>query len=416
MKKFLFLFLSPLLAFAQSVPTPAPKQTKAVVIKNATIHKGTGEVLNNAAIRFENGKITAIGTVDEQNAEVIDIQGKHIYPGLIAPNSQIGLIEIEAARATADFYEVQEFAAAVRSIIAYNTDSKITPTVRSNGILVAQIVPQGDGIAGQSSVVQLDAWSWKDANIMIDNGLHLNWPRLNLSPTKDNPIEDQEKKHKEQTDKFYAIFDKALAYSKIENPNPKDLNLEAMKPFILGQKTVYIQANSKKEILSMLRFVSQYKLNAVLVGGDDAWMLTEELKKQKVAVLLGNVHSLPNRSWEDIQQPFKTPGILFKAGVKVGLYMDGSWNIRNLPFQAGQCVPYGLNKEEALQLITKNNAEILGLDKNIGTLEIGKEAYLIVSEGDVLDMMSSKITYAWIQGRKINLNNHQTDLHDKYKK
>ena len=400
--------------FAQQ--TPAAVQSEAILITGATAHLGNGEVIANSVIAFENGKLTLVGDatrvrIDPSNyQQIIDASGKHVYPGFIAPNTTLGLIEIEAVRATNDTREVGYFNPSLRSIIAYNTDSDITPTVRSNGVLMAQVVPQGGTVSGQSSVVQLDAWNWEDAAYATDNGMHLRWPRMySWWGNEKNKDYDKQKAEIENTLK------EALAYTKKTKPAKTNLKLEAMAGLFDKSKTLYVHANSAKSITEAVLFAKEYDLRMVIVGGKDAWMLTDLLKKNNVPVIIGDTHSLPSRTDSDIDEPFKTALIFQEAGVLYCFSMGGAWQQRNLPFQAGQAVGYGLDKEDAITALTLNTAKILNIDKTAGSLQEGKDATFFVSEGDALDMRTCKVTHAFINGRAIDLDNKQKALYRKFK-
>jgi imidazolonepropionase-like amidohydrolase len=406
--------------FSQDVPSPAPPHKGNLLLENATIHVGDGTLIERGNVLIVDDKIQAVGTTDvlPPNLERIDLTGKHIYPGLIAPISQLGLSELEAARSTVDRSEVGSINPNVRSIISYNTDSRVTPTLRSNGILLVQVTPDGALLKGLSSVVQLDAWSWEDAAYLTDDALHLQWPPQQISTFPGaQPKEEQEKRLKERMQQIEGAMRDAKAYAaaKAENKLTKtDLRWEAMGPVVKKEKAIWITANAEKDIRSALEFSLRHDLRMVLVGGADAWLLSDLLRQYQVPIVLGKPQSLPRTEDDAVDQPFNTPKILYKAGLLTCLSMDSYWNSRNLPFQAGQAAASGLTKEEALQLVTLNTAKILGIDARTGSITTGKDANLIVSEGDLLDMRTSQVTMAWIQGRKIDLGNKQKDLNTKF--
>lgn len=415
------------IGFAQkpSVPTPGKQQSNITALTGGVAHIGNGEVIANSIIVFQDGKITNIGDasvvkVDGENAEVIDVQGKHIYPGFIAANTAMGLAEIGAVRATRDYEEVGLLNPNVRAIIAYNTDSRVIPTVRSNGVLLAQIVPQGNAIAGQSSVVSLDAWNWEDAAYKMDEGIHVDWPHMFTSKgwwAEPGGIEVN-KKYKKHLSQIADLLLEAKAYCQNDAPESTNLKLSAMCGLFDGSKKMYIHVNFIKEIIDAVNLCKKHGIKMVVVGGRDAWMATDILKENDVAVVLNRVHRLPGRADEDTDIAFRTPKLLQDAGIDfcitVGSGWDGFWDQRNLPFHAGTAVAYGLTKEEALMAITANPAKILGIDKTVGTLEKGKDATLLVSSGDVLDMRSSRIEHAFLQGRKVDLDNKQKALYRKF--
>lgn len=413
-----------LISSAQSeVPAPAPKQTQSVYLTHATIHMGNGKVLQNATIGFENGKISLVEEnpsfkTDETMGKIIDCTGRHIYPGIIAANTKVGLDEIEAVRATNDFAEAGEINPDARAIIAYNTDSRVTPTVRSNGVLFAQSIPLGGSISGTSAVVQLDAWNWEDA-LVKEDGIWMSWPSM-LSgggwwaePAAPKPNKDYDK----QVNALKEYFEEARSYYEAGIHVKTNLRFEAMRGLFTGSKNLYINVDRVKEIQHAISFAEEFKLKPVIVGGSDSYLIADELAQKKIPVMLGKTHELPASADVDVDQPFKTPAQLQKAGVLFCITIPGGfWQERNLPFNAGTAAAYGLTKEEALASVTSNAARILGVEDRLGTLEKGKSASLIVSTGDVLDMKTSNIEYAFIDGRQIDLNNKQKELNLKFSK
>ena len=409
-------------SFAQN-PTPADTATKRILLLGGIAHVGNGTVIEQSAIGIAQGKITFImdgkGFKPARTAfdTIIDIYGKHVYPGLIAMNTQLGINEIEAVRATHDYDEVGNVNPSSRAIIAYNTDSKVIPTVRSNGIMLAQIAPFGGLISGQSSVVELDAWNYEDAAYKMDEGIWLNFPSTQIIKASwADSEEDQMKRSAKQMQDLTNLFDNAKVYAAIKKPELINQNLEAMRGLFNQTKTMYVRCNFAKDILAAIKFCEIYKVRMVLCGGADAWMVVDELKSRNIPVILERTQNLPRRDDEDVYLPYKLPSLLMKKGIDVSITDEGFWKDRNLPFQAGQAVSYGLTKEEALQTITLNPARILGIDKTVGSLEDGKDATLIISTGDILDMKTSIVTGAYIRGKEINLDNIQEQLYRKYLK
>ncbi len=402
--------------------TPATSQTEAITIEGAIAHIGNGTIIENSCIVFENGKIIAIGKSGEIAAKgkVIKAIGKHIYPGFIAPNSTLGLVEIGAVRATDDDSEIGNYNPHIRSIIAYNAESKIVESMRPNGVLISQITPRGGRISGTSSIVQLDAWNWEDAVIKIDDGIHLNWPNT-FSRGRwwlgEEPGYKANKNYQKQTDELNSFFTQAKAANKGEI-NPKNIPYLAMEKLFLGKQKLFIHVNGEKGIRDAISFVTKHKIkNTVLIGGDEGHKVADLLKNANIAVLVTRTHSLPNYEDDDYDLPYKNAKLLVEAGVLVGLQNSGQMeraNARNLPFQAGTVAAHGLDKEKAVQLITGNTAKILGIDAITGTLEVGKDATLFISEGDALDMRTNLLSKAYIQGRDISLESHQTKLWKRY--
>ena len=408
--------------FAQQ-PIPAKPQAKPILLLNGTAHLGDGKVIANAAIGFENGRLSLVADattirLDKSKFEIIDCSGKQIYPGFIAPNTTLGLVEVEAIRATLDNAETGSLNPNVRSIISYNTDSKVTPTVRSNGILTAQIVPQGGMLSGQSSGVMLDAWNWEDAAYKTDDGVHLNWPRMVFARGGGPEAEDAQRQAQEKgIQKLRALFNEAQAYAQ-SKPEEVNLRLQAMSELFasgVNQQRLFVHCDDAREIVSAVKFADDFGMKIILVGGADAWKVADLLKSKNIPVILGRLHALPMREDEQVDQFYQLPARLKQAGVLFCLGVDGFWQVRNLPFMAGTAATYGLTKEEALASITSSTAKILGLDARLGTLEVDKDATLFVSSGDALDMRSNQLSMAFIQGRKIDLNNIQTDLNQRYR-
>lgn len=399
-------------------PVPAKDQGKPVFIRHATIHKGNGELIENGNIAFQKGVITYIGQADslkDIGYEVIDGTGKHVYPGFIACNTIIGLSEIEAARATNDYSEVGSINSNIRSLIAYNTDSKVTPTVRDNGILLAQSVPASGLISGQSSIMKLDGWNWEDAVYKADDAMHVFWPSSQyLGYYWAEPADVQKEKNKKNKALLEAFFMEAKAY--MESPVKEAVNLrfESMRDVLKGERKLCIHADYVKDIVESVLFAERFGLHPVIVGGNDASLITDFLKEKNVPVILHKMHSVPGRDDADVDLNYKTPAILEKAGILFAVSVEGFWQVRNLPFNAGTAAAYGLDKEKAVSAITLNAAKILGIDKTTGSLEKGKDATLIISGGDALDMKSNHIERAFIQGRTIDLNNIQKALYKKY--
>ena len=404
----------------EDVPTPAPKQTERICLKGGTVHVGDGKVIENAYVLFENGKITDVFAAnniktDATLGKVIDVTGKQIYPGLISLNSVLGLVEIDAARATDDQAEVGNSNADARAAISYNTDSRVTPTVRSNGVLYSQIVPQGGRISGTSAVVQLDAWNWEDAVVKAEDGIFISWPGMYKAKFNESGFEGYElnKDYDKNVQELKDYFAEAKSYAAITHEK-KNLRFEAMKKLFTEKQNLYVRVGYVKEMLHVVDFAQSLGLNVVLVGAADSYMIADVLAAKKIPVILQKTHQLPSYDDEDIQQPYKTPAILQQAGVLYALSIGGFWQERNLMFEAGTASAYGLSKEQALAAITANSAKILKLDSRIGAIEKGKDASIIISDGDLLDMRTSNITLAFIEGRQIDLDNKQKELYRKF--
>lgn len=404
--------------------TPAPKQQKSILILNAKAHIGNGTVLENSAIGFKNGKIDVVSSVNSVNKAnyetIIDASGKEVYPGFIAPNSTLGLVEIDAVKSSDDESEIGTFNPHVRSLIAYTADSRVVETVRPNGVLMAQITPRGGLISGTSSIVQLDAWHWNDAVIKENDGIHMEFPssfKRSGSWFEPGTIEANKEYTKEITE-INTFFQNAKVYNTTA-AKERNLIFEATKGLFSGEQTLFIHANEEKQMIDAIQLAKSNGIDKIaIVSGYEAYKIGSFLKENKIGVLLKRVHGMPENDDDDIDLPFKLAKLLTDQGVLVGLENSGAherMETRNLPFLAGTCAAYGLNKEQALQLITSNTAKILGIDTFCGTLEVGKDATLFISEGDALDMRTNKLSKAFIQGRTISLETHQTKLNERYK-
>lgn len=413
---------------AQSNSSPAPKQSKSILILNATAHVGNGEVVENCALGIENGKITLLADARLIRLDmsaydtIIYAEGQHVYPGFIAPNSTLGLVEVDAVRATRDFAEVGTFKPSVRSVIAYNTDSEVIPTVRSNGVLIIQVTPRGGIVSGTSSVVHLDAWNWEDAIVREDDGIHLNWPRMHHKHDDKGKVKiERTKNYDQQLKEITSFFREAAAYLRATTPPMQEIRFEALRGVFKGTQTLYVHADEIKQIQEAISFKKELAIPSMaIIGGYDSWMVPSEVwKEEKMAVMLPRVHSLPYFNEDNIQFTYRLPALLFERGIPFCFQNEGdmeAMGTRNLPFHAGTAVAHGLPYEQAVKALTLAPANILGINERCGSLEVGKDATLFISEGDALDMMGNKVTLAFIQGRSIDLRSKQTELYEKYRK
>lgn len=418
-KNLCFLFMAFMITgglFAQN-PIPAPDQHQKIAVVNATIHVGDGTVIEKGQLLFNAGKLEQVSRSRRAPAsdyEVIDAEGKHVYPGLIALNTGLGLTEIGAVRSTRDGRETGSYNPNVRAMIAYNTDSQIIPTVRSRGVLLAQTTPTGGRVSGQSSVMQLDGWNYEDAVRAANEGVHINWPRQYSYNWRQGSYSEN-KEYEKQLDELKQFLQRAAAYCAEGREGETQLKLAAMCDLMNGQATTYLHVGDARSIQDAVLTVKKMGMKPVVVGGAESYMITDFLRRENVSVIIGSTQSLPYGSDEDIDQPFKTPAILAEAGVSFALSHGGYWEQRNLPFVAGTAVAYGLPYERAIQALTLDAAKIVGLDKDYGSLEAGKSATFIITSGDVLDMRASVVEHAFIDGRKIDLSNKQSYLDEKFR-
>jgi len=403
--------------------TPASKQTEPISIEGATAHLGNGEVIENSLIMFREGKIIFVGSSNtkiRRIGRIIMANGKHIYPGFIAANSTLGLVEVDAVKASSDVRETGIMNPHIRSIIAYNAESKVVESMRPNGVLMAQITPRGGTISGTSSVVQLDAWNWEDASIKNDDAIHINWPSSFTSGRwwlGEDPALKPDKNYLKETQEIASFFKDAKQYHNKEN-SIKNLPFSSIKGLFIGSQKLFIHANGQREITDAINMAKDMGINnLVLVNGHEAEKVSALLVEHNIPVILERPHRNPESEDHAYDYTYTIAKTLTDLGVLVGIGMEGQMermNTRNLPFYAGTFSAHGLNREDAVKLITNNAAKILGIDNTVGTLEVGKDATLFISEGDALDMRGNILTEAFIQGRNISLKSHQTKLWKRY--
>ncbi len=402
---------------------PGKKQDHPILLRGGDLYTVAGGVQTQTDLLFENGRIVQIGKnlTAPPNAEVINAAGKRVYPGLIDAASTLGLTEIGAVRATNDMNEVGDVTPEVIAHIAYNTDSELGPTVRSNGVLLALVAPRGGVISGRSSLMNLDGWTKEDAAEKLEVGLHINWPQAAISTAwwMEQTPEEQKKQMAEQRENLRAAFRTARAYydaKKAGTLTATDLRWDAMTGVFDKTMPVFVNADDVRQIEEAVHFAKEFDVRLVVVGGNEAYRAAALLKTNNVPVILGRTHRTPPREDDDYDIGYKMPKLLADAGVKFCFsYSYSGWASRSLPFQAAQAVAFGLDPATALRALTLTSAEILGVDQAVGSLEVGKKATLIVSDGDVLDPITNRVTHAWIEGRVVGLNNRHKALYEKYR-
>ena len=435
MKKIILLNIL-FLNLIYSQQTPAPTQDKSILIYGSTAHIGNGQTINNSVIGFTDGVIDLVASTDgiwsneilmmfsdsnnKKYDTIIDASNSHVYPGIIALNTNLGLVEVDAVRASVDDDETGTYLPEIRSIIAYNAESKAVESMRPNGVLLAQIAPNGGIISGKSSVVQFDAWNWEDAVIKYDQGIHLNWP----SPYtfgrwwlgEDRGLKANNNYSKQIKD-LKNFFDKSKANMNIENS--MNLKSNAMKTVLNGETTVYLHADDEKEIVDGVTFLKSFGIDKiVIVGATESKNQLNFIKLNNIPVVVKQPYRFPQSVDSDPMETFAIAKKMLDAGILVSIDPTGTASarvsIRNLPFYAGSFSSFGIDKEVALSMITHNPAKILGIDKDFGTLEVGKSATLFISKGDALDIISNNVTHAFISGRNLSLETHQTRLWRRY--
>jgi imidazolonepropionase-like amidohydrolase len=402
---------------------PAAKQQQTILIKGGTLHTVTDGVKANHDMLLVDGKISQIAPAiaAPEGATIVDAQGKQVYPGLIGMATTLGLVEVGAVRATRDSSEVGRMTPEVKAHIAFNADSEIIPTVRSNGVTHAQIAPGGRGLNGQSSLMQLDGWNWQDALVKQGTGMHLNWPSVGINKAfwESRTPEQQKKAQQKAAKQFEKSFSQIKAYAKARDENanaPVDLRWEAMRAVLKGDMPLYVNANDYRQIEQAVHFAEREALSLVIVGGRDADKAADLLIKHKVPVIYTSAWGRTWRSDEAMDRAFSMPALLESKGVQYALAIASDWPVRNLPFAAGQSIAYGASKEKALHSVTLAPAKILGVDDKMGSLTVGKQANLVISAGDLFDHLTHKVDMVLIDGRQIDIDNRHKRLHRKYSK
>jgi imidazolonepropionase-like amidohydrolase len=419
---------TPALARAQVV-IPTAEQSQPVVLKGATIHTVTKGTITNGTIVMERGKILAIGGPEvaaPRGAKVVDVTGKHIYPGLIDAYSTVGITEIGAVDVSSDINELGDFNPNVRPEVAINAESRHIGTTRSAGVLVAFATPGGGLISGLSSAISLEGWTWEEMSMKGAAALNVNWPDPNARPRRfgggpppgfGGRPQPAPKTYAEQVEELRNFFGEARAYRdalKAGQTVRTDTRYAAMIPALNGEIPVVVAAEGAAQINDALTWGKQEGVKLVIRGGRDAVKVASRLKAENVPVILTSTMSAPARSDDGYDEAYGTPAALFKAGVRFAIAGEGNalYSYR-LPWDAGVAVAFGLPEEEALKAVTINAAEFMGVADKVGSLEVGKEATLVITTGTPLDM-TTNIIQSYIQGREIDMNDMQKQFFKKY--
>lgn len=409
-----------------SAGIPAKKQDHPIALVGATVHPVSGPVIENGTVLFEHGKITAIGAgiLIPANAEQIIVKGKHVYPGLVDGGSDLGLVEIGAVRATRDQAEVGSINPNIRAEVAVNPETELLPVARANGITTVITMPRGGVISGTAAAMMLDGWTWEEMTLKAPIGMIVNWPSMTInSSSEQRSEEDQKKARSKAVTELKNAFRDARAYLHAKRAandtqvpfHKTDLRWEAMAPVLDGKIPVLMKAEEIQQIQAAVAWAEQEKVKLVILGGYDAWRVANLLKEKDIPVIVNPIHRVPWRRWEAYDEPFTLPNKLHEAGVRFCIVGDGSAsNVRNTPYHAATAAAYGLPKEEALKSITLYPAQILGIADRVGSLEVGKDATIIVTNGDPLEI-ETNVAMEFIQGKQIELSSRHTRLNDKYR-
>lgn len=400
---------------------PGAEQERPIALVGATIYPVTSERIENGTLLIEQGRIRGLGASLDipENAQVVRLEGKSIYPGFINSDGLLGLIEVNSVRATRDYAETGEMNPNVRAEVALNPDSELLPVTRSGGVLLSLATPRGGLISGSSALIQLDGWTWEDLTVKAPVGVHVSWPRTEWR-SRENGSENEKDRASEQVEQLRDFFEDARAYldaRAVLEDAAKDLKFEAIAPVLNREIPLIVAAESLSQIQSAVSFAVEQSVRLIIYGGYDAGAAAPLLAEHEVPVIIAGVHRLPRRRADPYDLPFTLPNRLRLAGVQYCIAANDSFNApntRNLPFQAAHAVAFGLPETEALKAITIYPARILGLADRVGSLEVGKDATLFVADGNPLETRS-QIEGAYVQGRLIDLSDRHKTLWKKYR-
>ncbi|MBS1810022.1 MAG: amidohydrolase family protein [Acidobacteria bacterium] len=432
--KITILTLAVILTFTASLLAQSKDTTGVYAIRNAKIVTVTGATIDKGTVVIRDGKIAEVGANVSVpgNAKVIDATGLSVYPGLIDSNTILGLSEVaQGAPGTVDTTEIGDFNPNMKALTAVNPHGEQIPVARMNGVTTVLTCPQGGIISGQCAVINTDGWTPQQMAVKGSAAMAITYPVLGFGGRGGGffaiqagaPSDAQRQQRDRQVEALKKKIEDAQAYLKAKEataadkslpPRPIDLGLEALIPVIKGEVPVRITANKAAEIKAAVEFANQYKLKLILNGGDEALKVAALLKEKNVPVILGPVLELPDSEDAPYDQVYTRAADLHKAGIKFAFSSQGIQFIRTLPYNAGSAAAFGLPKEEALKAITIYPAQIFGVDKSIGSIEVGKAATLIVTDGDPLELRT-KLKYMFINGKQTDLTNKHTRLNDKFK-
>ena len=404
---------------------PGAPQKRPIIIRNAIVHTVSGETIQNGCVLFKEGKITEVGVnlSFTGDTEAIDGKGKHVYPGLMESYSSIGLVEIDSIRASVDTTEIGSLNPNVRAAVAFNPDSEAIPVARANGVLTSVTAPNGGLISGRAAVMCLDGWTWEGMSLLPDAAMTVTWPRFAAAP-RGRRGADAETAPVTESDRLGPLHDmmrevKAYAAARAVSPKvqPVDLRLDSMVSVVEGKMPMLVQANTTKQIQTAIAFSKQYNLKLILMGGADAIQCVNLIREAKVPIVVSSVYRLPSRRDAAYDAAYTLPAQLQEAGILFSIASDGRFgasNLRNLPYHAATAAAFGLTEEQAIRSITLSPAEIFGVSDRIGSLSVGKDATLILTDGNILET-PTQVIKAYIQGRAVDLSSKHTQLNEKYK-
>jgi len=402
------------------VAFPKFKPDGPILLRNVTLHNpGKSPIV--ADIRILKGKIDKIGRdLDEEGATVLNSKTLHVFPGLIDAGTQVGLTEIGSAKETQDFSEGGDFQPDLRAAVAVNPESELIPVTRANGVLSVVVRPIGGVIGGQAGLINLSGWVPKEMAIVEQLALHIEFPSESPVFRNDPSVAGMgraiaKKQREEKIRKLKDLFAEAKRYEASRSTDsPMVPRLEAMLPYVRGEKPVIVSADRKSEILEALKLADELKFKMILSGASDAWKVADELKKRDIPVIVGPVMDLPVERTDPYDSAYTNAAKLYKAGVRFCIRSTGSSNSRNLPYEAAMAASYGLPLDEALKAITIYPAQILGVADQLGSIEEGKRANLVLTNGDLLQP-STQVLGLFIDGKPLEPTSRHTRLFEKYR-
>jgi imidazolonepropionase-like amidohydrolase len=405
-------------AIAQSRQIPAAATKGPVLLVGGTIHPVTAEPLEDGWIAFEDGRITLVGRGDRpviDGVTVIDLEGRHVYPGLIAADSILGLTETGMAEVTHDHDEQGSYTPEVRAVVALNPDSDLIPVTRAAGILTALSVPDGGRLPGQATLIRLDGWDWEDLAITKSAALVIEWPSIDRGSRSRGDASGNSSKSIQAIDDYFTKAQVWLAAADANPSLPPDSRAESMRAALAGKQPLLIKASTAGQIATAVAWAKQRGMDPIILGGEEADEVATLLVEEDVPVIIRGVHRQPRSRNRDPDEPHTLPARLRDKGVRFCIApRDRPAHLRNLPHHAATAVANGLTPDEGLRAITIDAAEILGVGDQLGSLEPGKAATIIVTTGDPLQLRTL-VVQAWIDGRLVDLSSRHTQLRDKYR-
>jgi imidazolonepropionase-like amidohydrolase len=403
---------------------PAERSNKYQAIRHVTVHPISGPVIENAVVIIRDGKIDSIGEGVDVEGDAVSTDGKglHLYPGMIDAATVIGLTELGSARETHDYSEGGDFQPDLRASVAVNPDSELIPVTRANGVLTVLTRPTGSIIAGQSALINLAGWVPKEMTVADPVALHVDFPTAQPLFSMDPNVPGvgraiARKQREEKLRRLKELFQQAVSYEqarKQSSSHPANPRLEALISYATGKKPVVIQANRKAEIDEAMKLADELKLKMILSGGIDAWKVANELKKRDIPVILGPTMTLPSDGNDPFDAPYACAAKLHEAGVKFCIRSGGTMNTRNLPYEAAMAISYGLPPDEGLKAVTLYPAQFLGVADQLGSIETGKRANLVLTNGDILQA-STQVLALFIDGKPLEPTSKHTRLYERYR-